>query len=68
MVGAGPSGASWRGVIRPVGGAAVARVDVVSDDVESGGYWYHRRPADTHAAVRDVAFQDALLEAFAELV
>jgi NAD(P)-dependent dehydrogenase (short-subunit alcohol dehydrogenase family) len=40
----------------------------VADDVESGGYWYHRRPAETHPAVRDVAFQDALLEAFAELV
>jgi NAD(P)-dependent dehydrogenase (short-subunit alcohol dehydrogenase family) len=36
----------------------------VSDDgeaVTSGGYFYHRRPRETHPAVRDQQFQDQLL-------
>jgi NAD(P)-dependent dehydrogenase (short-subunit alcohol dehydrogenase family) len=31
----------------------------------SGGYWYHQRRAEPHPAVRDVRFQDELLEALA---
>jgi NAD(P)-dependent dehydrogenase (short-subunit alcohol dehydrogenase family) len=37
-----------------------------SDDpaaLASGGYWYHQRTRDPHPAVRDIAFQDALLAA-----
>jgi NAD(P)-dependent dehydrogenase (short-subunit alcohol dehydrogenase family) len=36
-----------------------------SDDAEartSGGYWYHQRRVEPHAAVHDPQFQDALLE------
>lgn len=42
----------------------------VSDDpaaTVSGGYFYHREPAETHPAVNDPAAQDALLDACAEL-
>jgi NAD(P)-dependent dehydrogenase (short-subunit alcohol dehydrogenase family) len=33
----------------------------------SGRYWFHKYPRETHPAVRDVAFQDELLQAFAQL-
>ncbi len=33
----------------------------------SGRYWFHKYPRETHPAVRDVAFQDRLLEACAQL-
>jgi NAD(P)-dependent dehydrogenase (short-subunit alcohol dehydrogenase family) len=42
----------------------------VSDDAAAtvtGGYFFHRDPADTHPAVRDPAAQDALIDACAEL-
>lgn len=41
----------------------------VGEDPEchaSGGYYYHRRPADLHPAVRDEELQDRLLELCAE--
>ncbi|MGW5330932.1 SDR family NAD(P)-dependent oxidoreductase [Streptomyces sp. NPDC004014] len=40
-----------------------------SDDLEAlttGGYWYHRQRQQPHAAVRDEAFQDHLLQVLAE--
>jgi NAD(P)-dependent dehydrogenase (short-subunit alcohol dehydrogenase family) len=37
------------------------------DARSTGGYWYHQRPAATHAAVHDRAFQEALLAACADL-
>ena len=42
----------------------------VSGDPEaqtSGGYWYHQRRREPAAVVRDVAFQDAVLEELARL-
>ena len=42
----------------------------VSEDDEArttGGHWYHRARRATHPAVSDVAVQDALLAACAEL-
>jgi NAD(P)-dependent dehydrogenase (short-subunit alcohol dehydrogenase family) len=40
-----------------------------SDDaaaLETGGYWYHRRRREPHAAVRDEVYQDRLLATLAE--
>lgn len=33
----------------------------------SGGYWHHQRRVEPHAAARDVAFQDALLDKLAQV-
>ncbi|WP_138445124.1 SDR family NAD(P)-dependent oxidoreductase [Sinomonas susongensis] len=33
----------------------------------SGGYWYHRRRREPAASVRDVAFQDAVVEKLAQI-
>jgi len=41
-----------------------------SDDPDarvSGGYWHHQRPTEPHPAVRDLRFQDELLDALARL-
>ncbi len=37
------------------------------DALRSGSFYYHQQPADAHPAVHDVAFQDALLDALAQL-
>ncbi|MBM9468767.1 SDR family NAD(P)-dependent oxidoreductase [Nakamurella leprariae] len=50
-------------------GAATQVWLATSDDPDaltSGHYWYHQKRRDTHGAVADRGFQDALLDALAE--